>query len=89
MNQMFRNLYSGDWLCKIVSWILESIDKNIGIPMQGFRTTAKMWKQLEKVYHQFNQGNFELRMTYAATINEKRKDKSDVLDLCHVGTNMN
>lgn len=34
---------------KIISWILGSIDANIGIPIRGFKTAAEMWNYLERV----------------------------------------
>lgn len=39
---------------KIISWILGSIDANIGIPMRGFKTAEEMWNYLERVYQQSN-----------------------------------
>ncbi|KAF7126508.1 hypothetical protein RHSIM_Rhsim11G0082000 [Rhododendron simsii] len=39
---------------KVVSWILGSVDTNIGIPMRGLRTAKEMWDYLEKVYQQSN-----------------------------------
>lgn len=39
---------------KLISWILESVDANIGIPMHGFRTIAGIWYYLAKVYPQSN-----------------------------------
>ncbi|XP_058217973.1 uncharacterized protein LOC131328986 [Rhododendron vialii] len=39
---------------KVVSWILGSVDTNIGLPMRGLRTAKEMWDYLEKVYQQSN-----------------------------------
>lgn len=39
---------------RVVSWILGSVNTNIGIPMRGLHTTKEMWDYLEKVYQQSN-----------------------------------
>lgn len=37
-----------------ISWLLGSVDANIGIHIRGFRRAAKLWLYLEKVYQQSN-----------------------------------
>lgn len=39
---------------RVVSWILGSVNTNIGIPMRGLHTAKQMWDYHEKVYQQSN-----------------------------------
>ena len=39
---------------KVVTWILNSIDRSLAVALQVYTTAADMWAHLKKVYHQTN-----------------------------------
>lgn len=58
-----------DWWCKNHIVNLGSVDTDVGISMRGFKTAARMWSYLERVYQQSNLAeNFNLNKIYWSVV---------------------
>ena len=59
---------------KIITWILNSVEKEIALSLRSFRTANVIWAHLKKVYSQTNQARqFEIEYTIAK-LNQDDRD---------------